>query len=92
MSESPKSTPVVDEVTSTTAENESEPSTKVAISEKDEKDESGNNTVEIYSYQTIESGDLEILLLFLENYKACGGGDIVSYTLDDKKRMLQVVY
>ena len=51
-----------------------------------------DNTVEIYSYQNIESNDLEVILLYLENFKACGGGDILSHHLDENKRLLKVVY
>ena len=51
-----------------------------------------DNMVEFYSNKRIESDDLQVLLLFLENYKACGGGDTINAQLDCNKRLLTLTY
>jgi hypothetical protein len=53
-----------------------------------------NNTLEFFSLnnQIITLKDLELLILFLENLKSCGGGDIKSYSLHESSRILRVDY
>lgn len=48
--------------------------------------------VEFYSNRAINDDDLQMLMLYVENRKASGGGDTIAYSLDDSRRILTVQY
>ena len=51
-----------------------------------------DNLVEFYSDQVIHDQDLDMILLYLENYKRTGGGEYLTYTLDEKRHLLNINY
>lgn len=48
--------------------------------------------VEFYSNKLITDAELSVILLYIENKKASGGGDTISYELDNTRRLLTVKY
>jgi len=58
----------------------------------EEESPEDENEVEFYCNQLINEQNLDFIILFLQNPKRSGGGDLTSYTLDSNKRILTVRY
>jgi hypothetical protein len=51
-----------------------------------------NKEIEFHFSNPIDLNDLDVVILFLENSKKSGGGDIEKYQLDNTKQVLEVLY
>lgn len=58
----------------------------------DQPTEPEDNRVELFINKPIEDLELEILLLFFEDTKSSGGGDIDEFEIDESKRHLTVKF
>lgn len=52
-----------------------------------------DNRVEFFSNKPIaDENDLDVVMMFLENERRSGGGDVISHSLDPSRRHLLVTY